>query len=215
MDIVIAGGHGQIALLLEPLLADAGHDVRGLIRNPDHAQDLQEAGATPVVADLEALDVDALAEVLGSADAIVFAAGAGPGSGAERKRTVDLGAAVKLLDGARRTGVRRYLMISAMGAADPAAGAEAMRPYLEAKGQADAALAASELDWTIVRPGGLTDEPGTGRVEVAPSLRRSGTVTRDDVAAVLAACLDEPRTVRATFDLLQGETPIAQALAAL
>jgi uncharacterized protein YbjT (DUF2867 family) len=106
-------------------------------------------------------------------------------------------------------------MISAMGAGDPAAGAEAMRPYLEAKAQADAALAASELDWTIVRPGGLTDEPGSGLVQVAPSLRRRGSIPRDDVAAVLVACLDEPRTVRTTFDLLQGETPIAQALAAL
>ena len=211
--IVIAGGHGQIALRLSALLSARGDTVRALIRNPGHEAGARATGAEPVLADMEALDD--LAEFVDGADAVVFAAGAGPGSGAERKRTVDLGAAVKLLDGARRTGVRRYLMISAMGAADPAAGAEAMRPYLEAKGQADAAVAASELDWTIVRPGGLTDESGTGRVEVAPSLGRSGTVTRDDVAAVLAACLDEPRTVRATFDLLQGETPIAQALAAL
>jgi uncharacterized protein YbjT (DUF2867 family) len=211
--IVIAGGHGQIALRLSALLGARGDAVRSLIRNPGHEAGVRATGAEPVLADMEALDD--LAEFVDGADAVVFAAGAGPGSGAERKRTVDLGAAVKLLDGARRTGVRRYLMISAMGASDPAAGAEAMRPYLEAKAQADTALAASELDWTIVRPGGLTDEPGTGRVEVAPSLGRRGTITRDDVAAVLAACLDEPRTVRATFDLLQGETPIAQALAAL
>jgi uncharacterized protein YbjT (DUF2867 family) len=211
--IVIAGGHGQIALRLSALLCARGDAVRSLIRNPGHEAGVRATGAEPVLADMEALDD--LAEFVDGADAVVFAAGAGPGSGAERKRTVDLGAAVKLLDGARRTGVRRYVMISAMGASDPAAGAEAMRPYLEAKARADAALAASELDWTIVRPGGLTDEPGTGRVEVAPSLGRRGTVTRDDVAAVLAACLDEPRTVRATFDLLQGETPIAQALAAL
>jgi len=211
--IVIAGGHGRIALRLSALLCARGDSVRSLIRNPGHEAGVRATGAEPVLADMEALDD--LAEFVDGADAVVFAAGAGPGSGAERKRTVDLGAAVKLLDGARRTGVRRYLMISAMGASDPAAGAEAMRPYLEAKAQADTALAASELDWTIVRPGGLTDEPGTGRVEVAPSLGRRGTVTRDDVAAVLAACLDEPRTVRATFDLLQGETPIAQALAAL
>ena len=211
--IVIAGGHGQIALRLAALLSARGDGVRSLIRNPGHEAGVRATGAEPILADMEALDD--LAEFVDGADAVVFAAGAGPGSGAERKRTVDLGAAVKLLDGARRTGVRRYLMISAMGAADPAAGAEAMRPYLEAKGQADAAVAASELDWTIVRPGGLTDEPGTGLVEVAPSLGRRGSVTRDDVAAVLVACLDEPRTVRATFDLLQGETPIAQALAAL
>ena len=211
--IVIAGGHGQIALRLAALLSARGDHVCGLIRNPDHEGDVRATGARPIVADMEALDD--LADLVEGVNAVVFAAGAGPGSGAERKRTVDLGAAVKLLDGARRTGVRRYLMISAMGAADPATGSEAMRPYLEAKARADAALAASDLEWTIVRPGGLTNEPGTGRVEVAPALGRRGTVTRDDVAAVLVGCLDEPRTVRATFDLLQGETPIAQALAAL
>jgi uncharacterized protein YbjT (DUF2867 family) len=211
--VVIAGGHGQIALRLAKLLSARGDAVRSLIRNPGHEAGVHAAGAEPVVADMEALGD--LAEFVDGADAVVFAAGAGPGSGPERKRTVDLGAAVKLLDGARRTGVRRYLMVSAMGAADPAAGSEAMRPYLEAKSQADAALAASDLEWTIVRPGGLTDEPGTGLVELAPSLGRRGTITRDDVAAVLMECLDEPRTVRATFDLLQGETPIAQALAAL
>ena len=214
MDVVIAGGHGQIALRLARLLAERGDSVRSLIRNPDHADDVSAAGAEPVVFDLEAPEGD-LAAVVRGADAAVFAAGAGPGSGAARKRTVDLGAAVRLIDAAREAGVRRYVMISSIGADDPAGGGEAMRPYLEAKAQADAALAASDLQWTIVRPGGLTDEPGTGRVAVAPALGRRGTVTRDDVAAVLVACLDEPRTVRATFDLLQGETPIAQALAAL
>jgi uncharacterized protein YbjT (DUF2867 family) len=211
--IVIAGGHGQIALRLAALLSARGDAVRALVRNRGHEAGVRVTGAEPVLADMEKLDD--VAEFVDGADAVVFAAGAGPGSGPERKRTVDLDAAVKLLDGARRTGVRRYLMISAMGAADPAAGSEAMRPYLEAKAQADAALAASDLDWTIVRPGGLTDEPGTGLVEVARSLGRSGSVTRDDVAAVLVGCLDEPRTVGATFDLLQGETPIAQALAGL
>jgi uncharacterized protein YbjT (DUF2867 family) len=211
--VVIAGGHGQIALRLAALLSARGDAVRALVRNPGHEAGVRATGAEAVLADMERLDD--VAEFVDGADAVVFAAGAGPGSGPERKRTVDLGAAVKLLDGARRTGVRRYLMISAMGAGDPAAGGEAMGVYLEAKSQADAALAASDLDWTIVRPGGLTDEPGTGLVEVAPSLGRRGSVTRDDVAAVLVGCLDEPRTVRATFDLLQGETPIAQALAAL
>jgi uncharacterized protein YbjT (DUF2867 family) len=211
--VVIAGGHGQIALRLGALLSARGDAVRSLIRNPDHEADVRATGAEPVLADMERLDD--LAALVEGADAVVFAAGAGPGSGPERKRTVDLGAAVKLLEGARSAGVPRYLMISAMGAADPAAGSEAMRPYLEAKAQADAAVAASDLAWTIVRPGGLTDEPGTGRVELAPSLGRSGSITRDDVAAVLVGCLDEPRTVRATFDVLQGETPIAQALASL
>jgi uncharacterized protein YbjT (DUF2867 family) len=211
--IVIAGGHGQIALRLARVLSARGDTVRSLIRNPGHEAGVHATGAEPVVADMERLDD--LAEYVDGADAVVFAAGAGPGSGPERKRTVDLGAAVKLLDAARRTGVARYLMVSAMGAADPTRGSEAMRPYLEAKSEADAALAASDLDWTIVRPGGLTNDPGTGMIEVAPSLDRRGSITRDDVAAVLAACLDEPRTVRATFELLQGETPIAEALAGL
>jgi uncharacterized protein YbjT (DUF2867 family) len=159
--------------------------------------------------------LDDLSEFVDGADAVVFAAGAGPGSGPERKRTVDLGGAVKLLEAARRTGARRYLIVSSIGAGNPAAGPEAMRPYLEAKSEADAAVSASDLDWTIVRPGGLTDDPGTGMVEAAASLGRRGSITRDDVAAVLAACLDEPRTVHATFELLQGATPIPEALASL
>jgi uncharacterized protein YbjT (DUF2867 family) len=211
--IVIAGGHGQIALRLARVLSARGDTVRSLIRNPGHEAGVHATGAEPVLADMERLDD--LSEFVDGADAVVFAAGAGPGSGAERKRTVDLGAAVKLLEAARRTGARRYLMISSMGAGDPASGGEAMAPYLQAKAEADAALAASDLDWTIVRPGRLTDDPGTGLVRVGPSLGGLREITRDDVAAVLAGCLDEPRTVRATFELLQGDTPIAEALAAL
>ena len=211
-DIVIAGGHGKIALRLARLLSARGDTVRSLIRNPGHAAGVHAAGAEPVLADMEALDD--LAEFVEGADAVVFAAGAGAGSGPERKRTVDLGAAVKLLDAARATGARRYLMVSSIGAGDPSSGGEAMRPYLEAKADADAALSASDLDWTIVRPGMLTDDPGTGLVWVGEDERRAA-VTRDDVAAVLAGCLDEPGTVRKTFVLLQGETPIAEALASL
>ncbi len=211
--IVIAGGHGKIALRLARLLSARGDTVRSLIRNPGHEAGVHAAGAEAVLADMERLDD--LAEFVDGADVVVFAAGAGPGSGPERKRTVDLGAAVKLLDAARRTGARRYLMISSVGAGDPAGGPEAMRPYLQAKAEADEALMASDLDWTIVRPGALTDEPGIGLIAAAPSLGRSGSITRDDVAAVLVACLHEPRTVRATFEVLQGEMPIAEALAAL
>jgi uncharacterized protein YbjT (DUF2867 family) len=211
--VVIAGGHGQIALRLARLLSARGDIVRSLIRNPGHEADVHATGAEAVVADMERLDD--IAEFVDGADAVVFAAGAGPGSGPERKRTVDLGAAVKLRDAAQHTGARRYLMISSIGAGDPARGTEAMRPYLEAKAQADAALVASDLDWTIVRPGGLTDEPGTGLIEAAQSLGRFGSITRDDVAAVLVGCLDTPQTVRATFEVLEGQTPIAQALAAL
>jgi uncharacterized protein YbjT (DUF2867 family) len=210
MDVVIAGGHGKIALRLEALLARAGHRVRGLIRNPAHAADLEHAGAEPVLCDLEAED-DISGHVRG-ADAVVFAAGAGPGSGPERKRTVDLGGALKLIEAAKATGARRYLMISSMGADDPSSGSEAMRPYLRAKAEADEALAASGLDFTIVRPGGLTDDPGTALVEVAPKLGRRGTIPRDDVAAVLFACLEEDHTIGRTFEVLQGDTPIATAL---
>jgi uncharacterized protein YbjT (DUF2867 family) len=211
--IVIAGGHGKIALRLARVLSARGDTVRSLIRNPGHEAGVHGAGAEAVVADMEKLGD--LAEFVDGADAVVFAAGAGPGSGPERKRTVDLGGAVKLLEAARRTGARRYLMVSSMGAGNPAGGPEAMRPYLEAKSEADAALSASDLDWTIVRPGALTDDPGTGMVDAAGSLGRRGSITRDDVAAVLAACLDEPRTVRATFELLQGASPIPEALASL
>jgi uncharacterized protein YbjT (DUF2867 family) len=213
MDVVVAGGHGKIGLRLLRLLAERGDRARGLIRNPDQAGDLEQAGAEAVVCDLEA-DGDVAAAVRG-ADAVVFAAGAGPGSGAARKRTMDLGGAVKLIDAARAEGARRYLMISAMGAADPAQGSEQMRPYLEAKRDADAAVAESGLEWTIVRPGGLTDDPGSGRVEVAPSLGRRGTVSRDDVARVLVASLGADNTIGKTFDLLEGDTPVDEALRSL
>jgi uncharacterized protein YbjT (DUF2867 family) len=211
--IVIAGGHGKIALHLERILSGAGHEVRALIRNPGHADDVRAAGAVPVEADLEEA-ADFGPWVVGT-DAVVFAAGAGPGSGPERKHSVDYGAAVKLLDAAEAQGVARYLMVSSMGAEDPAAAPEEMRPYQQAKHDADEALLESGLEWTVVRPGRLTDDPGRGTVAVAGSLGRSGQIAREDVAAVLAACLDEPRTVRRVFDLLQGDTPIAEALAQL
>jgi uncharacterized protein YbjT (DUF2867 family) len=210
--IVIAGGHGKIALRLARLLSARGDTVRSLIRNPGHAAGVHATGAEPFVADME--ELDSLAEFVEGADGVVFAAGAGPGSGPERKRTVDLGAAVKLLDAAQATGARRYLMVSSIGAGDPSSASGSMRPYIDAKAEADAALSASDLDWTIVRPGMLTDDDGTGLVWVGEEERRA-PVTRDDVAAVLAGCLDEPRTVRRTFVLLQGETPIAEALASL
>jgi uncharacterized protein YbjT (DUF2867 family) len=213
MDIVVAGGHGQVALRLLKLLADRGHTARGLIRNREHAADLAAVGAVPVLADLE--NDATLDEHVKGADAVVFAAGAGPGSGPARKRTVDLGGAVKLADAARATGVRRYVMVSSIGSDRPAAAGESMRPYLEAKAEADAYLQASGLDWTIVRPGSLTDDPGTGRVRVSTELGGGGPVTRDDVAAVLAATLTAENTVGVTFELFAGETPIDEAVAGL
>src|ERR671938_1427852 len=179
MDVVVAGGHGQVALRLLRLLAERGHRGRGMIRNPDHAADLEAVGAEPVLCDLEHDDPR---PHLGAADAIVFAAGAGPGSGPERKRTVDLGAAVKCVEAAEELGIARFVIVSSIGAHDPEGGPEAMRPYLRAKAQADARVAASRLDWTIVRPGSLTDEPGTGLVDISTMLGRRGDVPRDDVA---------------------------------
>jgi uncharacterized protein YbjT (DUF2867 family) len=216
MDIVIAGGHGKIGLRLGKLLIEGGHRVRGIVRNPDHAPDLDAAGIEPVVADMEReASLTPLIAARPPADAVVFAAGAGPGSGPERKQTVDLGAAVKLIDAARESGARRYLIVSSIGAHDPASGGEQMRPYLEAKAAADEAVAASGLDFTIVRPGGLTDDPGTGLVDASTTLGRRGPIPRDDVAATLAACLDEPATIGKTFELFSGDTPIAEALRGL
>ena len=212
MDVLVLGGHGQIALRLLRLLAERGDTARGLIRNPDHARDLEAVGGTPVVFDLEG-DGDLAAEVQG-ADAVVFAAGAGPGSGPARKRTVDLGGATKLIDACKAAGVSRYLMISAMGVGR-ARRSGPMAPYYDAKREADEALLESGLDHTIVRPGRLTDDPGTGRVALGSPLDRSGEVSRDDVAAVLLAVLDEPRSAGLVFDLLAGETPIEEALASL
>jgi uncharacterized protein YbjT (DUF2867 family) len=212
MDVVIAGGHGQVALRLARLLSARGERVRSLVRNPDHADDISAAGAEPVVADMEALED--LSSFVTGADAVVFAAGAGPGSGAERKRTVDYGAAVKLIEAAQAAGVRRYVIVSSIGADDPSAGSEAMRPYLQAKADADAALASSGLDYTIVRPGHLTDDPGTARVAVGERLEYAD-ITRDDVAAVLVGVLDERRTVGRTFVVVNGDLPIPEALSHL
>jgi uncharacterized protein YbjT (DUF2867 family) len=214
MDIVIAGGHGQIALHLERLLADAGHQARGLVRNPDHAPDLEAAGAAAVVADLEELDVDALAAVVGTADAIVFAAGAGPNSGPQRKWTLDYAGAVKLMEVARRNGIDRYVIVSSTGADPEAEDDGGFGTYLRAKGQADKKLAESGLAYTIIRPGALTNDPGTGAVEIRRD-RFRGSIPRADVAAVIAEVLDTPGTAGIDFDLNGGDTAIADAVAAL
>jgi uncharacterized protein YbjT (DUF2867 family) len=212
MEVLVAGGHGQVARHLLRMLARGGHRGRGLIRNPDHAADLESLGAEPVLCDLEADDPR---PHLGAAEAIVFAAGAGPGSGPERKRTVDYGGAVKLIEAASELGVARYVMVSAMGTADVEHAGEAMRPYLQAKLDADEALMASGLDWTIVRPGRLTDTPGTGRIDAARALGRRGEITREDTAHTLLETLQAPNTVRVAFDVLEGDTPVREAVAAL
>jgi uncharacterized protein YbjT (DUF2867 family) len=213
MEVLVAGGHGKIGLRLLKLLADGGHRARGMIRDERQAADLEAVGAQPVLCDLEADDPT---PHIGGADAVVFAAGAGPGSGDARKRTMDYGGAVKLIEALQALGEpRRYVMVSSMGANDPAGGSQSMRPYLQAKADADAALIASGLDYTIVRPGGLTDDPGTGQVAIAPSLGRFGPVARDDVALVLLACLEIDATIGQTFEVLAGDVPVRRALAAL
>jgi uncharacterized protein YbjT (DUF2867 family) len=216
VDVVVAGGHGKIGLRLLRLLHQNGHRGRGLIRSDAQVTALRSAGGEPVVADLESIDVPDLSIAIQGADAVVFAAGAGPGSGEERKRTMDLGGAVKLIEAAQHEKIRRYVMVSSMGAADPAAaGASGVfAAYLQAKHDADEALRSSGLDFTIVRPGMLSDEPGTGRVSIGERLER-GAVPRDDVAGVLLAVLGAGNTVRKDFDLVAGDVPIDEAVAAI
>jgi uncharacterized protein YbjT (DUF2867 family) len=214
MDVAVAGGHGQIGRRLLRLLAERGDRARGLIRNPDHVADLEEVGAEAVLCDLEAADADVAGAIAG-ADAVVFSAGAGPGSGPERKQTVDLGGAVKLIDAAKANGISRYVIVSSMGADNPPAGDETFAVYLRAKAAADEALAGSGLDYTIVRPGGLTNDPGTGRIDAAEHLGRRGQIPRDDVAAALVAVLDEPATIAKTFEVLSGDKEITAALKGL
>ena len=212
MDILVAGAHGQVAVRLLRQLVAHGHHARGLIRNPDHAGDLEAIGAVPVLCDLEHDDPR---PHIGGAEAIVFAAGAGAGSGPERKRTVDYGAAKALIDAARELGVMRYVMLSAMGTTDVEHAPEGMQPYLQAKRDADDALRTSGLDWTIVKPGHLVDGPGTGKVDAAAALGRHGDIPREDVAAVITACLTAQNTIRAEFEVVAGDTPIDPAVRAI
>jgi uncharacterized protein YbjT (DUF2867 family) len=217
MRVVIAGGHGKIALLLERLLVQRGDQAVGLIRNPAHGDEVTATGAVAAVCDLEAAAVDEVAALLNGADAVVFAAGAGPGSGASRKDTVDRGASVLLADAATRAGVRRFVQISGMGVDQPPAPGtdEVWAAYLMAKAAAEDDLRARDLDWTILRPGGLTDDPGTGQVRLAPPSLPRGQVPRADVAAVIVALLDTPATAGQTLDLISGDTPIVAAVGEL
>ena len=213
MQVVIAGGHGKIAMHLTKLLIDRGDQVRSLIRNPDHAPEIEALGAKPVVSDLETDDIDAITKAVGSVNAIVFAAGAGPDSGPERKETMDYGGAVKLITAAKRNGISRYVIVSSMGADPDNEGDEGFDVYQRAKGRADAELADSGLDYTIVRPGGLTDDAPTGKVELGETGR--GEISREDVAAILAATLVARTTVGKTFEAIGGDAPIDDAVRAL
>jgi uncharacterized protein YbjT (DUF2867 family) len=216
MIVLVAGANGKTARSLVRMLVEEDHKVRGLVRKEEQLSEVKQNGAEPVLVDLEEEEVEgAVGRAVEGCDAIVFAAGAGPGSGAARKETMDYGGAVKLIEAAERHGVRRYLMLSAMGAADQESGSEEMRPYLSAKAQADERLQSSGLDYTIIRPGSLTNEPGTGRIDAAPSLGRRGEISREDVAAIFAATLEAENTVGKTFETLSGDTPIREAIAGI
>jgi nucleoside-diphosphate-sugar epimerase len=213
MKVLVAGAHGKTARRLVRMLAEGGHEVRGLVRKEEQMPDVEKNGAEPVLCDLEAEEVDgAVGQAVQGCDAIIFAAGAGPGSGAARKETMDYGGAVKLIEAAERHGVKRYLMLSSVGAGNPEGGSEAMQPYLFAKAHADERLQESELDYTVIRPGGLKDEEGTGRIEAAESLGRRGEISRYDVARTFAEALEMRTTYRKTFEILAGDTPIREAL---
>jgi uncharacterized protein YbjT (DUF2867 family) len=214
MDVVIAGAHGQIGRRLTRQLAARGDEVRGLIRNPDHSADVEADGGRPVLCDLEHAAVDEVAEAIAGADAVVFAAGAGPGSGAARKLSMDRDGAILLRDAARAAGVARYVMVSSVGAENPPTDEEVFSAYLRAKAGADKALAASDREWTILRPGRLTDQEGTDLVALTTEPRR-GEVPRDDVAAVVVAVLHEPRSAGLTLYVNSGDTPLDAALAAV
>lgn len=216
MRIVIAGGHGQIALRLEKLLAARGDQAVGIVRNPDHVADLEAAGAEAVVLDLEKSDVDAVAKVLDGADAAIFSAGAGPGSGTARKDTVDRAAAELFAAASEQTGVRRHIQVGSMGADkwETADVSPDFRIYLKAKKAAEDDLRARDLDWTILRPGQLTNDEGTGQLLLAESTGR-GPIPRQDVAALLVALLDKPSTAGRVLEAISGDTAIDQAISAL
>ena len=209
MDVVVAGGHGKVGIRLLRLLAERGHRARGLIRNENHAIELQNVGAEAVLCDIE--ERDDISDCVRGADAVVFAAGAGPGSGPERKRTVDYGGAVKLIEAAKRNGIDRYVMVSAIRVDRPDDWPEPMLPYYEAKRDADEALMQSGLTYTIVRPGGLTDDVGTGLVEIGSSLE-GGEIPRDDVAATLLFTLDAVNAYGQAFDVVSGDDPVEEAV---
>ncbi|NHI17525.1 NAD(P)H-binding protein [Microbacterium excoecariae] len=210
--VLIIGGHGKVALRLAPLLAERGDDVASLIRNPEHVDDIAAAGSTPIVADVEQLDTDALAELFAGYDQIVWSAGAGGGNPA-RTYAVDRDAAIRTMDAAAHAGARRYVMVSFLGS-KPDHGLteeDGLFHYAEAKAAADAYLRGTDLDWTILGPGPLTLDEPTGRIDtVHPG---KGVVARGDVAAVAAAALGDASTVGRTIAFGNGDVPIAEAIA--
>ncbi|MET7772133.1 SDR family oxidoreductase [Nocardia sp. NPDC005366] len=216
MRIVIVGGHGKIALLLAEAAARRGDTVDSVIRDPRHSDEVIATGARPVLLDLESNTATELASAVRGSDAVVFAAGAGQGSGVARKYTVDRDGSVLLADAAESAGTRRFVQISSMGAGQPPAPGsdEVWAAYIDAKTQAEQDLRRRDLDWTILRPGRLLDTPGTGLIRLAAPPLGRGDIPRADVAATIAELVHTPATAGATLELVTGETPIADAVAA-
>lgn len=214
MIVSIVGGHGSIARQLTPMLAARGHTVRGLVRNDDQFDDLRSDGAEPVLCDLETAQPDDVDDALRGSDLVVFAAGAGPDSGPERKQSLDRDGAIKSVESAVRIGAGRFVIVSSMGADDPPQDDEDFSVYLRAKAAADDAARAAEIASTIVRPGALTDDEPTGSVHISPSTGR-GEIPRGDVAAVLAELIESGCGRQTTFELIGGDTSIAAAVSGL
>ena len=213
--VAIIGAHGKVAQQLMRVLYDRGDDFVGVVRNDEHADDVYRLGGEGALVDLESAEANTLSAAITGCDAVVFAAGAGPGSGAERKRTVDFAGSTKSQEAAAQAGIRRFVQISAWGVDAPVDDTDPVwKAYVEAKRDADAALRASTLDWTILRPGGLTTEEGTGSVTLGDAVPR-GTIAREDVVRLIAAALDEPRTIGRQWEVVGGETPIEEAVRAL
>ena len=211
--IAIIGGHGKVALHLSRLLSDEGHSVTSFIRNPGHAADVAATGATPSVLDVENSTTAAIAEALSGHDAVVWSAGAGGGNPA-RTYAVDRDAAIRSMDAAAQAGVKRYVMVSYLGAGkDHGVPADnSFFPYAEAKATADEYLRGTDLAWTILGPGSLTEQPGSGRIEVDPPREGGGATSRANTAIVAAAVLDLPETAGRTIEFRDGSLPIAAAL---
>lgn len=211
--IAVIGGHGKIALHLNRVLAERGDEVSAIFRNPDHSSEVTDTGATAVVADLEDLGTDDIAKLLAGHDAVVFTAGAGGGN-PERTYAVDRDVAIRAMDAAGSVGAKRFVMVSYFGAR-PDHGVPESEPffaYAEAKSAADAYLRESALDWTVLGPSKLTLEPATGGVQVGGERVEGASVSRENVALVIAATLADDSTIGRTIEFNDGNTPIEQAL---
>ena len=214
--IAVVGGNGQIARLLHPLLAERGHTPIALVRSESYRADLEAAGAEVRLLDIEQSDEEGFAAAFEGAHAVVFAAGGGADGNVERKRTVDLEGSLKSIAGARAAGISRFVQVSAINVDEPLPDdtEPVWTAYVEAKRDADAALRDSGLDWTIIRPGRLTDDEPTGRVELGEDVARS-EVPRADVAAVIAEVIDSGAGIGAQWNLVSGSTPVADEVARL